>query len=328
MKSVLELILNTSTEFDKIQTQFQGYVKEITENLGAFFENDKGKTDGIAESLNRVVNVTEVQINLLTLIDELRAGVVSDVEANSKCLFIIEKYFDNVNSALAIVESIPVRALVCSPNIHVLEESSRALFYLKNKRNDKYFFDPDFYELYSCFDRLDEEKRQVEIEKEILFLSTLVEHHKTLLPFINNSKNKIKQAFLFSSSTLLCTLSEPQITALFSRLSAGRYIDLAVTLAEFSELLLGSEPMAKPIQWLKSNRALAYLLNTMYERKMINSGFWQSQVEKRGLFLKVKTKPFKAHDLAQAITAYQKEGNPTEASRIDLILEEVKTLKG
>lgn len=125
---------------------------------------------------------------------------------------------------------------------------------------------------------------------------------------------------------LLCTLSGPQTTALLSRLSAGRYID-SITLTQFSELLLGSEPIANPIQWLKSNRALAYLFRQMHTNGYINSGTWQNIIQKRALFLNKNGKPVMARDLAQAITDYQNKGNPTEASDIDSILEEIRALK-
>ena len=128
-------------------------------------------------------------------------------------------------------------------------------------------------------------------------------------------------------NTLLCTLIKPQITSLFNRLSAGRYIDSGVTLAEFSDALLGFELMAKPLQWSKSNRALAYLFKQMYGSEMINNREWQSVIQKRALYHNRKGKLITAQDLAQAITDYQRDGNPTEASNIDTILEEVKNRK-
>jgi hypothetical protein len=130
-----------------------------------------------------------------------------------------------------------------------------------------------------------------------------------------------------SENTLSCDLSDLQLTILLERFKAGRYFDIDLTLSEFFNALQGSEPLEKPLKWLKSNRDLAYLLKQMFGYKMINNKEWQSVLEKRSLFLNKDNKLLNAQDIAQAIAGYQRNGNPKWALELEVILTEIRDLK-
>ncbi|WP_420151397.1 hypothetical protein [Spirosoma sp.] len=143
-------------------------------------------------------------------------------------------------------------------------------------------------------------------------------------------KSSINLPKLSLELSFLCTLTGEQIELLFSQLNSEKYIDSSVTIFQFTEALLGNKIMSEPIQWLKSNRALAYLFRQMHSGKIIDNDKWQSIIEKRKIFYKNNNhlKLFTAQDLSQAISDYENKGNPREASYIDIILFSVKSIKG
>lgn len=162
--------------------------------------------------------------------------------------------------------------------------------------------------------------------------------HLTNSPYVEaelllKAKEYLKQIQIQPSSkkalenTLNCELDDLQLTILLERFKAGGYFDMDLTLSEFFNALQGSEPLVKPLKWLKSNRDLAYLLKQMYGYKMINNKEWQSIIEKRSLFLNKDNKLLNAQDIAQAITGYQRNGNPKWALELEMILNEIRDLK-
>lgn len=119
--------------------------------------------------------------------------------------------------------------------------------------------------------------------------------------------------------------AKKELPELHSLMISNKYKLIAsdITLERFTAIF-SEQPFdsVKPIKWLKSNRLLAYFLDTKF-----SSQDWQSIAGQGKLFLNKKGKQLTANDLAAAKSNIEKFTKPIGFEMIDNILKEIKNIQ-
>lgn len=134
--------------------------------------------------------------------------------------------------------------------------------------------------------------------------------------FILNFKFNLKQvpkAELEGKSNLQLNsfqsnLTQTQLEKLFQELikADNGFIHSETTPEQFKQVFNAKIiEVAEPIQWLKSNRLLAYLFYSLYKKRFIQNNNWQSLFDKNHLFNNSKGKRLNANDIAVALNYFK-----------------------
>lgn len=319
---LLDLMPKTVKDIQEFNDTFlKGSIQELRSE--GFKDNvDHDKLVNMTESL--LATNTEEAVSKLTLVkNSLVYKSIESLKANEIILSTLDSYFDNTDRIFGMHQAVYEKLFFSKPNIYILEGASLKFAYLKQKRNNKRHYNLQFDKEYEFLDELEDEHRLKVLDEEILFESSVVEYHKTLLPFASQLETQSKpvQSPVKSNSSYSYNwnISDIKLEALYDALCKEHIANTSLEdfKATFSNQLIGS---FKPVRWASENATeLIYFITSI--NKLITSGRTKNNwVRLSNCFVRPDGSLFNRGNFKSLYQVIDRDLSPKKRASIDRLL--------